>query len=321
MEELIINLDILESFKRNFTTERNRFFARAFHAVFRRSLMNTSSNSTVLQMGSNLISKYEFIDDGYQAILTWWDSYINAVISLESLLSGYANSIIHTAIFTDSIFSDNILDGSNVIGIDGDWSMFLRDGETLYADRLVPWFHLYQQQGVWASQTYGPPGATSFSAAGCYPVTYAMIIRSLTGQAVCPTEIGDVIVGHENSMYRTRNSDGRWQGTGHGATPLIMDHYGLEATRIGPSEFSSRDEQHDVIRETLANGGAIFLSVAGAPFPSGGHAIAFRAMTSTGQVIVSCSDNNRQNNETVWEIEDILGLMRSENIWAVTVPK
>lgn len=119
MEELVINLDLLETYKSSFRAERNRFFLNSFNNAFNPSLLNTNSNSTVAHMGTHILSKYQSISNGYQAINDWWDSYIAGVIYVEDMLKSHSEFIhdYNTSIaylFSYSPFSSSLLEASEV---------------------------------------------------------------------------------------------------------------------------------------------------------------------------------------------------------------
>jgi len=188
----------------------------------------------------------------------------------------------------------------------------IRTGETLFEDALIPFYHLWQDTGAWRNVRYGPSGAQNYDKAGCFPVTYAMIIRSLTGQVVCPTEVGGFI--SDNGGRGTSGGTQHYLNGGIPTTSGVIENWGLEANHIG------RNVQ--AIRETLENGGLIFLSVGPNPtetFTGFGHAIALRGLTEDGQVIVACSARRRVNNNT-FDLQFVLNHAGSGNVWAITRP-
>ena len=171
-------------------------------------------------------------------------------------------------------------------------------------DMMVsPFYHMWQWEGYWANRRYGPPGASTFARAGCFPVTYAMIIWSLTGNYVSPVEIGNYI-----TSIGQRGTSG---GTMHGATQPVMNRYGLSATQVGTNASA--------ITNALSSGQLVFLSVGNSPtntFTNGGHAIVMRGITPDGRIVLGCSARRTVNNHA-FDLNFVLQHARPHNIWVV----
>ena len=171
---------------------------------------------------------------------------------------------------------------------------------------VSPFFHKWQWAGYWANVIYGPNSSYStFSGGGCFPVSFAMIIRSLTGQYVSPVEIGNYIV--------QRGQRVRGVGTGHQAAGQVMARWGLSATMVGVNSGA--------ITNALQNGQLVFLSVGNSPtntFTNGGHGIILRGIMPDGRVVVACSARRTVNNHA-FDLNFILQHIghRTGNIWVI----
>ncbi len=147
-------------------------------------------------------------------------------------------------------------------------------------------FIIYKQNDPkWADEPYGVGGRT-IASSGCGPSAMAMIITSLTGTEVTPSETA--AYGNRPDV-RTYTSDGGSDGVA--LAEKIAPQWGLTARYIGASETE--------INNTLKSGGLVIVSGRGGlPFSTGGHFVVIRALTDTGKWLVGDSSHGSVEPDT-----------------------
>lgn len=148
----------------------------------------------------------------------------------------------------------------------------------------------YYNQGDsrWGSYLYG--GRDSMAAYGCGPTVMAILITSLTGNQVLPTEVADWAVANQC-----------WcpgEGSYHCLVPDSAAAYGLAAAPL-------RDYSVQGLKNTLNSGHLVVALMKKGHFTQHGHFIILTRFTDEGMVrIVDC--NNYENIKYDWDPEVIL---------------
>lgn len=155
----------------------------------------------------------------------------------------------------------------------------------------------YNQKNYKNSYGYGE----TIAAAGCGPTAMAMVISTLTGNAVTPVDTADWSL---NRGYRVES------GTSWNFFPAIANEYGISCENI------SLDA--DSIINSLNQGKLIILSVKPnttfAPFSSG-HFIVLTGVDSEGKIGVA-DPYNEEANKLTYFIETFVNDGRTGGIWA-----
>ena len=84
------NISIIKSQKSDFSNERNNFVSSTYN-TFLSSYICTNGDSVVQTMSDRLKEEYKNINEKYNAIVKWWENYINDIEALENVLSRNGN--------------------------------------------------------------------------------------------------------------------------------------------------------------------------------------------------------------------------------------
>ena len=135
----------------------------------------------------------------------------------------------------------------------------MQNGAVYYSQNAEPW----------ASVDYG--GGKNISQAGCGPTSAAMLLSSVTGQTVTPTEAA------QYSLKTGHRIIGN--GTDWGFFGDIGSQYGVTFTQTA---------DYNMLSEALAQGRPAILSGKGsAPFTKGGHFVMAVGLDSNGNIIIN----------------------------------
>lgn len=135
----------------------------------------------------------------------------------------------------------------------------MQNGAVYYSQNAEPW----------ASVDYG--GGKNISQAGCGPTSAAMLLSSVTGQTVTPTEAA------QYSLKTGHRIIGN--GTDWGFFSDIGSQYGVNFTQTA---------DYNVLSDALSQGRPAILSGKGsAPFTKGGHFVMAVGMDSSGNIIIN----------------------------------
>lgn len=166
----------------------------------------------------------------------------------------------------------------------------------------------YNQNDVrWGEYLWG--GKDPLSIYGCGPTIMAMLITSLTGNQVLPTDVAN---------WASAN---RCWAPGEGSYHCIIEDsssaFGIQSTPI-------RDQTVTGIQEALNTGQLVVALVRRGHFTQSGHFLIITRMTEDGKVRIA--DPNNYNNTTIdWDPAIILQELnrRSLNggpLWAISLP-
>lgn len=154
---------------------------------------------------------------------------------------------------------------------------------------FVNGFVVYRQNDPqWADNPYGvgkneKGNSRTIASSGCGPSALAMAITNLTGKKVTPADTAAY-----GMQAHTYGSNG---GSNATMAPIIANHWGLNAVRIGASV--------ERINQTLKAGGLVTVSGHGPlPFSEGGHYIVIRALTAEGKWLVGDSSHTTAKPDT-----------------------
>lgn len=168
----------------------------------------------------------------------------------------------------------------------------------------------YYNQGDirWRDYLYG--GQDPLHTYGCGPTVMAMLITSLTGNQVLPTEIADWAAANKC-----------WcpgQGSYHCLIPDSAAAYGLTAVPL-------RDYTAEGIKKALDSGHLIVALMKKGHFTQQGHFIIITRFTSEGTLRIADS-NNFENNKNSWDPSVIINELNHHAsnggpLWMISLPE
>ncbi len=158
--------------------------------------------------------------------------------------------------------------------------------------QVIDGFVVYKQYDeTWSEEFYGEGinangEQRTIRSSGCGPTAMAMIITTLTGQIVTPSQTAAFGMRPES---KTTSSEG-----GSNGVPLaerMAANWGLRATHIGANR--------QLIEDTIRGGGYVIVSGQGElPFSEGGHFVVIRAITPDGKWLVGDSSHRDSGSDT-----------------------
>lgn len=172
---------------------------------------------------------------------------------------------------------------------DGDGYYNTDYGDITFSDAETPVVYYNQTDARWGNKMYGKSG--TIGEAGCGPTALAIVVASLTDQAVTPYDVAKWSV--ENG-YRCEGN-----GSYHSLIPAGGEHYGLTVTGIG------NDSKQLV--EALKDGKLVIAIMSKGHFTSSGHFIVLRGVTEDGNILVADPASVKRSNQ-----EWALGIITNE---------
>ncbi|KXL54566.1 hypothetical protein CLNEO_06770 [Anaerotignum neopropionicum] len=160
--------------------------------------------------------------------------------------------------------------------------------EKLLESSTINLVYFDQNDPRWKTTIYG--GDNIIGVFGCGPTTLAMLVSTLTDQAVTP----DITAkwAYENGHF-CNNS-----GSYHSIIPKGADNYGLTSKSL-------KSPSKETILQELSNGNLVVVLMNRGIFTSQGHFILLRGVTEDGKVLVADSQSP-ENSEQAWDINTIL---------------
>lgn len=142
----------------------------------------------------------------------------------------------------------------------------------------------YNQNDIrWSNFLYG--GKDPLSSYGCGPTVMAMLVTSLTGQQVLPTDMA--------SWSYANNYWCPGQGSYHRLIKDSASAYGLKVTSI-------KDYTVKGIQDALNSGNLLVALMKKGHFTSQGHFLIITGMTNNGKIRIADS-NNYENTKKEWD--------------------
>lgn len=133
--------------------------------------------------------------------------------------------------------------------------------------------------------TANDSGADTIGYAGCGPTSVAMVVATLSDKSVTPIEAGD---------YMTSLGSGVGYSSAGATTEGLqkaVEHWGLKATSISPTDFSTA-------MQFIKSGGLIITGGVGqSPYTGTGHVVVLRALDATGKFLVGNPAPNTQQSQ------------------------
>lgn len=162
-----------------------------------------------------------------------------------------------------------------------------RQGQDVLTGGVVELVYFNQGEAPWADSSYGPDPIRGY---GCGPTSLAMLISSLTGQLLTPSQAAE-------EAYQAG-----YCAPGSGSYLSIVEGmaqaYGLKAEPF-------RDFTADALCRELASG-SLFVALMGkGHFTNGGHFIVLRGVTLDGRILVA-DPNSRERSLASWDPQLIL---------------
>ncbi len=168
-----------------------------------------------------------------------------------------------------------------------------KQAETYVAEKMAPtaekpdWLCYYNQKDEpWGSQTYGPVDLIADT--GCGPTVLAMVVSSLSEEAVTPKEMADW--AYENGYC----------SVGSGSFHTLIGE-GLSAFGFSNHTAQSGEE----VKEALRNHQVVVALMGEGHFTGSGHFILLCNIDDADTVFVADS-NHEENMERRWPLETIL---------------
>lgn len=148
---------------------------------------------------------------------------------------------------------------------------------------------IYYNQGEepWANALYGRDPISGY---GCGPTAMAMVVSSLSGQAVDPAQMAEIAC-----------EEGCWAPRSGSYLSIVQDlgqRFGLETRSCG---IITADE----LCQRLASGELLVALMGPGHFTSGGHFIVLRGVSLTGEILVA-DPNSRERSLALWDPQLIL---------------
>ena len=156
--------------------------------------------------------------------------------------------------------------------------LFGREGE-------VQVVYYNQLDERWADEAYGQDRIGTH---GCGPTSMSMVVSTLTGKNVEPTEMANW--SYENGDY--------WEGGGsyHGLIPNAAQNWGLSVDR----NLGGED-----VADALAEGKLVVAIMSKGHFTKSGHFIVLRGITAEGKVMVADPASLKRSNQE-WDLSLVL---------------
>jgi hypothetical protein len=164
-------------------------------------------------------------------------------------------------------------------------------GEVTFTDGATAVVYYNQLDQRYADEPYG---TDKIGTHGCGPTALAIVISSLTGQAVDPIQMAQWSVAH-----------GGWcegNGSYHSLIPAAAKAFGLDVQGDVQS-----DPQNMV--DALAKGKLIIALMSKGHFTSSGHFIVLRGVTAEGKILVA-DPASKSRSQQEWDFSIILAEAR-----------
>lgn len=173
---------------------------------------------------------------------------------------------------------------------------------------LGPLTYYNQGDSRWGGYLYG--GRDPMATYGCGPTVMAMLITSLTGNQVLPTDVADWAAANQC-----------WcpgEGSYHRLVPDSAAAYGLSAVPL-------RNYSAQGLKDALDSGHLIVALMKKGHFTNQGHFIILTRFTENGKIRIADS-NNYENTKYDWDPEVILNELNHHSgnggpLWSIGLPE
>lgn len=142
-------------------------------------------------------------------------------------------------------------------------------GDVVFSDAARNVVYYNQQDARWSGLPYA---GSTIGVAGCGPTSMAIVISTLTGTAVTPSEVASWA---EQAGYACYGN-----GSYHALIPGAAQHYGLYVEAVGVSSAQQ-------LADALAAGKLVVAIMGRGHFTTSGHFIVLRGVTAEGEVLVA----------------------------------
>lgn len=163
----------------------------------------------------------------------------------------------------------------------------VRKGQEVLTGGSVEIVYFNQGEEPWASSPYGPDTVKGY---GCGPTAMAMVVSSLTQEAVDPAAMAQWAYQHGYCAPGSGSYLSIVEGT--------AEAYSLDVEAVP-------DLSSEMLRQDLASGCLFVALMTKGHFTSGGHFILLRGITLEGKVLVA-DPNSRERSLMAWDPELIL---------------
>lgn len=231
----------------------------------------------------------EIDDDGNEYTITHYlFTYTARLMPFEDMLSTLGLDELQQS---RAMVMYNYLNNQDQSSTYGNDTAGLELGNITYSDGAVDVVYFSQYDIRWKNTAYGKTGTMGRSA--CGPTSLAMVISSLSGQTVLPTEVASWSAS--NGYYVEGN------GSMHSLIPNGARHWGVPVQGVGYKWQS--------VVDALANGKLVIAIMGKGNFTGGGHYIVLRGVTSDGKILVADSASTKRS-EQLWDASVIVSEAR-----------
>lgn len=182
-----------------------------------------------------------------------------------------------------------------------------RDGMEYLSGGSRELTYFNQTDPRWADEPYG---SDTIGPYGCGPVAMAIVVSTLTEEAVDPVQMAQHCV---DQGYWARKHGSYWS-----IVPGAAEDYGLTCTSLPPE-----DTDKDYITYCLSTGQLLVAMVGPGHFTNGGHFIVLRGITLDGSILVA-DPASSDRSLTTWDLDLILSELSANRssggpLWAVSI--
>jgi hypothetical protein len=179
-------------------------------------------------------------------------------------------------------------------------------GDIVFKDASTEIVYYNQTDARWGALPYGKTGTIATS--GCGPAALAIVVSSLTGNAVTPREVA---AWSAANGYKCEGS-----GSYHSLIPAGGAHFGLAVESLGKDAAG--------LARALEEGKPVIAIMRKGHFTSGGHFIVLRGMTAEGRILVADPASVKRS-EKEWAFGSIVneanrGAGAGGPFWAFSLP-